>query len=60
MQYSVVSSVSSLSVPFIDNFPSDKYALHDIWFRVRDDNIWTVISTTHPELEPNAKSKDIS
>jgi hypothetical protein len=53
-----LSSVSSLS--FIDSLPEDKHALHDIPFRFRVDNIWTVISTNHPELEPNAKSKDIS
>ena len=50
--------LSSLS--FIDSLPADKQALHDIRFRFRVDNIWTVISTNHPELEPNAKSKDIS
>jgi hypothetical protein len=60
MPYSVVSSGSSLSVPFIDKFPSDKHASRDIRFRFRDDNIRTVISTNHPGLEPNAMSKDIS
>ena len=45
---------------FIDNLLADKQALHDIRFRFRVGNIWTVISTNHPQLEPNAKSKDIS
>ena len=45
---------------FIDNLPADKHALHDIRFRFKVDNIWNTITTTHPELEPNAKSKDIS
>jgi hypothetical protein len=47
-------------VSFIDNLPPDKQALHDIRYRFKVDNIWTIISTNHPELEPNAKSKDIS
>jgi len=45
---------------FMDNLPSDKNALHDIRFRFKVDNIWTVISTNHPELKPNEVSKDIS
>src|SRR5215831_14056603 len=53
-----LSSVSSVS--FIDNLPSDKLALHDIRFRFKVDNIWTVISTNHPNLRPNEVSKDIS
>jgi hypothetical protein len=57
MVVSPLSSVSSVS--FIDSLPTSKQALHDIRFRFRINNIWTVISTTHPELEPNAKSKDI-
>jgi hypothetical protein len=52
-----LSSVSSVS--FIDTLPAGKQALHDIRFRFKIDNIWTVISANHPELEPNAKSKDI-
>ena len=55
---SSLSSVSSLS--FIDTLPANKHALHDIRFRFRVDNIWTVISTNHPELKPNEVSKDIS
>jgi hypothetical protein len=51
---------SMLSVSFIDTLPSDKHALHDIRFRFKIDNIWTVISTNHPELRPNEVSKDIS
>jgi hypothetical protein len=47
-------------VSFIDTLPADKQALHDIRFRFRIDNIWNTITTIHPELEPNAKSKDIS
>jgi hypothetical protein len=59
--HTVVSPLSSVSsVSFIDSLPADKHALHDIRFRFKVDKIWTVISTTHPELEPNAKSKDIS
>jgi hypothetical protein len=53
-----LSSVSSMS--FIDSLPADKHALHDIRFRFKVDNIWTVISTNHPELKPNEVSKDIS
>ena len=57
----VVSSLSSmLSVSFIDSIPPDKNALHDIRFRFKVNNIWTVISTNHPELKPNQVSKDIS
>jgi hypothetical protein len=59
--HTVVSSLSSLSsVSFIDGLPADRHALHDIRFRFRVDNIWTVISTNHPELRPNEVSKDIS
>jgi hypothetical protein len=47
-------------VSFIDNLPPGKQALHDMRFRFRVDNIWNTITTIHPELEPNAKSKDIS
>src|SRR5215467_12154857 len=53
-----LSSVSSVS--FIDTLPADKHALHDIRFRFRVDNIWTVISTNRPDLRPNDVSKDIS
>jgi hypothetical protein len=57
----VVSSLSSVSsVSFIDTLPPDKHALHDIRFRFKVENIWTVISTNHPELRPNEVSKDIS
>jgi hypothetical protein len=57
----VVSPLSSLSsVSFIDSLPVDKHALHDIRFRFKVDNIWTVIATYHPELRPNEVSKDIS
>ena len=57
----VVPSVSSLSsVSFIDTLPSDKHTLHDIRFRFKVDNIWTVISTNHLELRPNEVSKYIS
>ena len=56
-----ITSLSSMSsVSFIDNLPANKQALHDIRFRFRVDSIWTVISTNHPELEPNAKNKNIS
>ena len=54
---SLVSSVSSLS--FIDSLPADKHALHDIRYRFKVDNIWTAMTTTHPELEKNDISKDI-
>jgi hypothetical protein len=57
----MVSSLSSLSsVSFIDSLPVDKHTLHDIRFRFKVDNIWTVISTIHPELRANEVSKDIS
>jgi hypothetical protein len=57
----LVSSVSSLSsLSFIDSLPAHKHALHDIRFRFKVDNIWTVITTNHPELKPNDISKDIS
>jgi hypothetical protein len=52
--------ISVIGVSLIDSLPADKYALHDIRFRFRVNNIWTVISTNHPELRPNAVSKDIS
>jgi hypothetical protein len=56
----VVSSLSSVSsLSFIDSLPTDKHALHDIRYRFKVDNIWTAISTSHPELEPNDVSKDI-
>jgi hypothetical protein len=56
-----ITSLSSMSsVSFIDNLPANKQALHDIRFRFKVDNAWNTITTTHPELEPNAKSKDIS
>ena len=58
MPYGVVPPQSSVS--FIDTLPADKHALHDIRFRFRVDNIWTVISTNNPELRPNEVSKDIS
>ena len=59
--HTVVPSLSSLSsVSFIDSLAVDKHALHDIRFRFNVDNIWTVISTNHPELRPNEVSKDIS
>ena len=57
----VVSSLSSVSsVSFIDNLPPDKYALHDIRFRFKVDNLWAGIANIHPELKPNDFSKDIS
>ena len=60
-KFAVVSSLSSVSsVSFIDTLPSDKHALHDIRYRFKVDNIWTIISTNHPELKPNEVSKDIS
>jgi hypothetical protein len=60
MPYRVVSSLSSLSsVSFIDSLPSNEHALHDIRFRFRVDNIWTIIMANHPELKPNDVSKDI-
>jgi len=59
--HTVVSSLSSLSsVSFIDSLPSDKHALHDIRYRFKVDSIWTVITTSHPELKPNDISKDIA
>jgi hypothetical protein len=59
--HTVVPQLSSVSsVSFIDNLPADIHALHDIRFRFKVDNIWTTIANSHPELEPNAKSKDIS
>ncbi|HEY7083039.1 MAG TPA: hypothetical protein VH500_25380 [Nitrososphaeraceae archaeon] len=59
--HTVVPNLSSVSsVSFIDNLPTYKHALHDIRFRFKVDDIWNTITTNHPELEPNAKSKDIS
>jgi hypothetical protein len=59
--HTVVPNLSSVSsVSFIDSLPADKHALHDIRFRFKVDNIWTVISTNHPELKPNEVSKDVS
>jgi hypothetical protein len=59
--HTVVSPLSSVSsVSFIDTLPADKHALHDIRFRFKVDNIWTVITTNHPELKPNEVSKDIN
>ena len=59
--HTVVSPVSSVSsVSFIDSLPSDKHALHDIRYRFKVDSIWTVITTSHPELKPNDISKDIA
>jgi hypothetical protein len=59
--HTVVSSLSSVSsVSFIDTLPADKHALHDIRFRFKVDNVWTVITTNHPELRPNDVSKDIN
>ena len=57
----VISSLSSVSsMSFIDSLPADKHAVHDIRFRFKVDNIWTVIATNYPELRPNEVSKDIS
>jgi hypothetical protein len=57
----VVSSVSSLSsVSFIDNLPTDKHAIHDIRYRFKVNDIWSIIAANHPELKPNDRSKDIS
>ena len=59
--HTVVPNLSSVSsVSFIDTLPADKHALHDIRFRFKVDNIWTIVSTNYPELELNAKRKDIS
>ena len=59
-EFAVVSLVSSVSsVSFIDSLPADRHALHDIRYRFKVDNIWTVITTNHPELTPNDISKDI-
>ena len=56
--HAVVTSMSSMSsVSFIDNLPRDKHALHDIRYKFKVDNIWNVISTNHPELEPNEINK---
>ena len=60
MPYGVITSLSSLSSEsFIDSLPADKHALHDIWFRLKVNNIWTAITSTHPELEQNDICKDI-
>ena len=57
----VVSSLSSVSsVSFIDNLPADKHAIHDIRYRFKVIDIWSLISANHPELKPNERSKDIS
>ena len=56
---STISPSSMSSASFIQSLPTDKHALHDIRFRFKVDSIWTTIATNHPELEPNAKSKDI-
>ena len=58
--HTVVPSLSSVSsVSFIDSLPADKHTLHDIRFRFKVDNIWSVITSNHPELKPNDVSKDI-
>jgi hypothetical protein len=48
------------SVSFIDNLPADKHAIHDIRYRYKVIDIWSLISANHPELKPNERSKDIS
>jgi hypothetical protein len=59
--HTVVSPVSSMSsVSFIDNLPADKHAIHDIRYRFKVIDIWSLISANHPELKPNERSKDIS
>lgn len=59
--HTMVSQLSSLSsVSFIDSLPADKHALHDIRFKFKVENIWSVITTNHPELKLNDISKDIS
>jgi hypothetical protein len=55
---SPVSSVSSVS--FIDNLPADKHAIHDIRYRFKVNDIWSIIVSNYPELKPNDRSKDIS
>ena len=55
---SLVSSMSSVS--FINSLPTDKHALHDIRYRFKIDNLWTIIANNHPGLKPNDGSRDIS
>jgi hypothetical protein len=53
------SGPSSVIDVIIDDLPTNKRAMHDIRFRFKAENIWTVISTNHPEFKPNDISKDI-
>ena len=56
-----VSSLSSLSsVSFINSLPADKHALHDIRYRFKVNDIWSIIVSNYPELKLNDRSKDIS
>jgi hypothetical protein len=57
-----VSSLSS-SNPIYDlvkELPNDRHALHDIRLKSEIEDIWYIVSTNHPEFEPNKKSKDIT
>ena len=64
MRYLSLDAPNSLSIiplsslSFIQSLPADKHASHDIRLELELNNIWTTIATTHPELEPNVKSKD--
>ena len=60
--HTVVPSLSSVSSSsnFIDNLPSERHSIHDIRLRFTVEGIWSIISSTHPELIPNKVSKDIS
>jgi hypothetical protein len=59
--HTVVSLVSSRSsVSFINSLPTDKHALHDIRYRFKINNLWTIIANNHPGLRPNDVSRDIS
>jgi hypothetical protein len=62
MEVSPVSSLSS-SNPIYDlvkDLPNDGHALHDIRLKFEIEDIWYIVSTNHPEFEPNKKSKDIT
>jgi hypothetical protein len=56
-----LSLPSSLSLSnFIDTLPPDRYAVHDIRFKFRLEDIWSNLIRRHPELTPNEVSKDIA
>ena len=49
-----MSSMSS-----IEHLPANKHALHDIRYRFKVEDIWSLVAANHPELKPNDVTKDI-